>query len=143
MYNLVKSEGIGDIVTPYPSSKYYVLVIKPSFSCNTKLMYEKLDSEKSLKQEYYTNDVLDILNKNDIPALKNKLYNVFEYAIDEKETLQNIKHDLINTGAISSLLSGSGSCIFGIYDSKETLNNSYNKLKNKYNYEIYRCVSCK
>lgn len=143
MYKLVKSEGIGDIVTPIKSSlKYYILIAKPDFKCNTKIMYEKLDSNTNLKQEFNTNEVINILKNKTTKDFKNKLYNVFEYAIDNQDTLNNLKNDFINTRAIASLLSGSGSCIYGIYLNKTDLQNAYNILKNKYNYEFYKCISC-
>lgn len=143
MYKLVKSEGIGDIVTELKSNlKYYILVVKPDFKCDTKKMYEKLDSSQNLKQEFNTNEVINILKSDNIKKFKNKLYNVFEYAIDEQDTLNNLKNDFINTGAIATLLSGSGSCIYGIYSNKSEINSAYNFLKNKYNYKFYRCISC-
>lgn len=143
MYKLVKSEGIGDIITPLKSNlKYYILVVKPDFKCNTKIMYEKLDSTKTLKQTFNTEEVINILKNQNIENLKNKLYNVFEYAIDNQDTLNNLKKDFMNTNAIASLLSGSGSCIYGIYSNKTDIQNAYNILKNKYNYEFYKCISC-
>lgn len=143
MYKLVKSEGIGDIITPFESNlKYYILVVKPDFKCNTKIMYEKLDSTPNLNQKYTTNEVINILKNGTTKEFKNNLYNVFEYAIDNQDTLLKIKNDFINTGAITSLLSGSGSCIYGIYSTKSDINSAYNILKNKYNYEFYKCVSC-
>ena len=58
MYNLVKSEGIGDIVTKLKSNlTYYILLMKPNYECNTRIMYEKLDSNPNLVQKYNTNDV--------------------------------------------------------------------------------------
>ena len=142
MYNTVKSEGIGDIVTPFSSNlKYYILVVKPNFKCNTKLMYEKLDNNLNLNQLFYTNDVINILKNGETKDLENKLYNIFEYAIEQKELLDTLKNDFINSGAIDSLLSGSGSCIYGIYLNKKDIKNAYNFMKNKYDYEFYKCVS--
>lgn len=142
MFNTVKSEGIGDIITPFKSNlKYYILILKPDFTCNTKVMYEKLDEHKSLNQKYFTNDVINILKTGETKELKNKLYNVFEYALDEKDALDKIKNDFILSGAVETLLSGSGSCIYGIYSCKEDINRAYEFMKNKYNYNFYKCVS--
>lgn len=142
MFNTVKSEGIGDIVTPFKSNlKYYILIVQPNFKCNTKIMYDKLDNAQNLKQYFYTNEVINILKTGETKDLKNKIYNVFEYAIDQKEPLDNLKKDFIDTGAVASLLSGSGSCIYGIYSNKEDIKKAYNFMKNKYNYEFYKCVS--
>lgn len=142
MYNTVKSEGIGDIVSPFKSNlKYYILVVKPNFTCNTKAMYEKLDNTLNLKQSFYTDEIINILKNGKTIDFKNKLYNAFEYALEQQDELNSLKEDFKNTGAIDALLSGSGSCIFGIYSSKKDITSAYNFMKNKYNYEFFRCVS--
>lgn len=142
MFSTIKSEGIGDIVSSFKSNlKYYVLVVQPEFKCNTKIMYDKLDNSQNLKQMYYTNEVINILKNGNTKDLKNKLYNVFEFAIDQKDLLDKLKNDFINSGAVASLLSGSGSCIYGIYSNKEDIKKAYEFMKNKYNYEFYRCIS--
>lgn len=142
MFSTIKSEGIGDIVSSFKSNlKYYILVVQPEFKCNTKIMYDKLDNSQNLKQMYYTNEVINILKNGNTKDLKNKLYNVFEFAIDQKDLLDKLKNDFINSGAVASLLSGSGSCIYGIYSNKEDIKKAYEFMKNKYNYEFYRCIS--
>lgn len=142
MYNTVKSEGIGDIISSFKSNlKYYILVVKPDFKCNTKNMYEELDNTPNLNQQFYTNDVINILKNGKVQNFKGKLYNVFEYAIENQELLNNLKTDFINSGAIDTLLSGSGSCIYGIYSNKEDIKKAYTFMKNKYDYKFYKCVS--
>ena len=54
---------------------------------------------------------------------------------------ESVKNDFINSGATSALLSGSGSCIYGIYSSKEDIKKAYEFMKNKYNYNFYKCIS--
>lgn len=142
MHKLVKSEGIGDIITPLSSNlKYYILIVKPDFKCNTKIMYQKLDSNKNIKQSFNTDKVINILKNGNINSLKNNLYNVFETAIEEQDILNNLKNDFLKTGAIDALLSGSGSCIYGIYSDKESINKAYHSMTKKYNYEFFKCIS--
>lgn len=143
MYNLVKSEGSGDIVTKLKSNlTYYILLMKPNYECNTRIMYEKLDSNPNLVQKYNTNDVINILKNGNITDLQGKLYNVFENVIEEKDELNKIKNDFLFSGAIDTLLSGSGSCIYGIYETKKDANKAFDYLKSKYNCKIYKCISC-
>lgn len=143
MYNLVKSEGIGDIVTKLKSNlTYYILLMKPNYECNTRIMYEKLDSNPNLVQKYNTNDVINVLKNGNITDLQGKLYNVFENVIEEKDELNKIKNDFLFSGAIDTLLSGSGSCIYGIYETKKDANKAFDYLKSKYNCKIYKCISC-
>ena len=55
------------------------------------------------------------------------------------EDAKNIKDELLDNKAIGALLTGSGSCVFGIFKDKRNVKNAYNNLKNKY--ETYICLS--
>ena len=132
-------EGIGDIVTKIDTNfKYYIVIIKPEISCNTKEMYNRLD-EKEIKQKDKTKKIIKALENHDIKILSNNLYNVFEEVIENKEIIKELKEELIKYGAISSLMTGSGSAVYGIFKDKQTAKNAYEKLKDKYN--TYICTS--
>lgn len=133
-------EGIGDKITKLNTNfKYYILIIKPKMSNSTKKMYEKLDSKNEIQQVDNTNKIICALEKNNIEKLGNNLYNVFEAASDEIQTIENIKEEFIKNGAAGSLMTGSGSCIYGLFENKENAKNAYNILKE--NYKIYICTS--
>ena len=130
-------QGIGDIITKINTNfKYYVLVIKPKISCSTKKMYEKLDESKIEKREV-SKKIIKALEKNDIKLLSENLYNSFEEVIENKNIIEKIKKEFIKNGAKASLMTGSGSSVYGIFENKEKAKIAYNKLKN--NYEIYFC----
>lgn len=132
-------EGIGDIVTKIDTNfKYYIVIIKPEISCNTKEMYNRLD-EKELEQIDTTKEIVKALENCDIKILSNNLYNVFEEAIENKEIIKELKEEFIKYGAISSLMTGSGSAVYGIFKDKQTARNAYEKLKDKY--KTYICTS--
>ena len=132
-------EGIGDIVTKIDTNfKYYIVIIKPEISCNTKEMYNRLD-EKEIKQKDTTKKIIKALENHDIKILSNNLYNVFEEVIENKEIIKELKEELIKYGAISSLMTGSGSAVYGIFKDKDTAKNAYGRLKDKYN--TYICTS--
>ena len=132
-------EGIGDIVTKIDTNfKYYIVIIKPEISCNTKEMYNRLD-EKEIKQKDTTKKIIKALENHDIKILSNNLYNVFEEVIENKEIIKELKEELIKYGAIASLMTGSGSAVYGIFKDKDTAKNAYEKLKDKYN--TYICTS--
>ena len=142
LYNkAVLVEGIGDIVTEIKTNlKYYIIIVKPKISCDTKMMYQKLDNAKgNIKQMYKSEEIINALKNNDIEKVSSNLYNVFEEVISEKGTIQNIKNELIKNGAIGSAMTGSGLCVYGIFRNKENAKTAYKKLKNKY--QIYMCTS--
>lgn len=137
MYNkAVLAEGIGEIITKIDTKcKYYILVIKPDFACNTGKMYQELDSKKRDLEKDNTDIVINALKNNNIELLSTNLYNSFEEVVNVK----NIKQELIKNKALGALLCGSGSCVFGIYKNKEDIKKAYSVLKN--NYETYICIS--
>ena len=136
----VKAEGIGDIITNIDTNfKYYMVIIKPKISCNTKEMFQKLDTEEDIQQLHTSENIIKALENKDIYLLANNLYNVFEEVIQEKEIIQQIKKELIKNGALQALMTGSGSCVYGIFKDKQSAKNAYIALKDKY--QTYICVS--
>lgn len=141
MYNkALLAEGIGDIITPINTNfKYYIVAIKPQIDCSTKEMYEKLDSKVNRKIIDTSSKIIEALKSNNIKLLAKNLYNAFENTIGEKCLIENIKHKLIQNGAVGSLMTGSGSCVFGIFESKNLARTAYRKLKQ--DFETYICTS--
>lgn len=137
LYNkAILAEGIGDVVTKIDTNfKYYILVIKPKLSCNTGKMFRRLDTRERILRTDNAENVIKALENNDIELLSNNLYNTFEEVVDAKP----IKDELIKNKAIGALLTGSGSCVYGIFKNKEDVKFAYNNLKNKY--KTYICTS--
>lgn len=136
----VKAEGIGDIITNIDTQfKYYMVIIKPKISCNTKEMFQKLDTEGGIQQLHTSENIIKALENKDIHLLANNLYNVFEEVIQEKGIIQDIKKELIKNGALQALMTGSGSCVYGIFENKQLAQNAYIALKDKY--QTYICTS--
>lgn len=137
LYNkAILAEGIGDVITKIDTNfKYYILVIKPKLSCNTREMFRRLDTRERILRTDNTENVIKALENNDVELLSNNLYNTFEEVVDAKP----IKDELIKNKAIGALLTGSGSCVYGIFKNKEDVKFAYNNLKNKY--KTYICTS--
>ena len=136
----IKAEGIGDIITNIDTDfKYYMVIIKPKIACNTKEMYQKLDTEEDIQQLHTSENIIKALENKDIYLLANNLYNVFEEVIQEKEIIENVKKELIKSGALQALMTGSGSCVYGIFKDKQSAKDGYIALKDKY--LTYICVS--
>jgi len=137
LYNkAVLAEGIGDIITKIDTNfKYYIVVIKPELSCNTGEMFKKLDSRERIFKIDNSQNVIEALENNNIELLSNNLYNAFEEVVD----LKQIKDELIKNNAQGSLLTGTGSCVYGIFKNKEDAKFAYNNLKDRY--KTYICTS--
>ena len=139
LYNkAILAEGIGDIITPIETNfKYYLVIVKPEISCNTKEMYQKIDSKKHIEKDT-TNTIIEALENNNVKRFKDSLHNTFEDVIEEEE-IQEIKSEMMENNAIASLMTGSGSCVYGIYENKKLAQKAYNHLKEKY--KTYICTS--
>lgn len=138
--NSVLAEGIGDKITTINTKfKYYIVIIKPNICCNTKEMYTLLDKFENLPKFDNSNKIIIGLEQNNLDIIAENLYNSFEYVISEKDLIQKLKEDFLKEGAINSLMTGSGSCVYGIFRDKQTAQNAFNKFKN--NYETYICTS--
>lgn len=137
-YNIpVIARGIGEKIEEIASNaKYYVIVIKPDFSCNTKEMFEKLDKRSCKTQVYGISKMKEALINGDSKEVSKNLYNIFEIAVKDVE---NLKKELISAGALGSVMCGSGSAVCGIFENKEKAKKGYKDLSKKY--KTYYCLT--
>lgn len=139
MYNgAVLANGIGEKIQKIDTSlKYYFVIIKPNFSCNTGEMYRKLD-EKEKKKQNTSHLMIEALNKKDFKKMSENMMNDFELVLEENQEFVDAKKTLEEQGA-KTLLAGSGSCVFGVFERKEEAKRAYNNLKKMY--KTYICTS--
>ncbi|MBQ7668506.1 MAG: 4-(cytidine 5'-diphospho)-2-C-methyl-D-erythritol kinase [Clostridia bacterium] len=138
--NALIAEGIGDIITSIDTDfKYYIVIVKPKFACDTGSMYKKIDEQGKNNVLDKTDEIVKGLKEHNVKIVADNLYNSFEETIADKEEIINIKNELIKFGAFGSLMTGSGSCVYGIFDSKKIAKNAYEKIK--LSYETYICLS--
>ena len=83
--------------------------------------------------------VVQALKEHNVHKIAKHLYNDFEVAMHDKKIIHKIKEEFKEHGAVGSLMTGSGSCVFGIFEDKETAELAYDALKDKY--ETYICTS--
>lgn len=97
----ILGEGIGEIVTPiHTKLRYYLVIIKPKISCNTKEMFKKIDEENDIRKLNNSDKMIQALEQNKLELAANNLYNIFESVIEEKYRIQDIKEELVKQGAI-------------------------------------------
>lgn len=141
LYNrAVIAEGIGDIITKVNTDfKYYLVLVKPDMSCNTKEMYDRIDNNKVFNRLDNTDTIVEGLENNNLELITNNLHNAFEEVLENKTIIEEIKSEFKNNEAMVSQLTGSGSCVYGIFKNKQDAYFAYNNLKNKF--ETYICTS--
>ena len=111
-------EGIGEIMTPLPTfSCCYAAIINPRFSLNTKMMYGLYDSEEE-QVHPSPGKMIEALKSNSVKDASKALFNAFELpAGNLRPAILRFKERLLAEGAMGALMSGSGSCVYGLFES--------------------------
>ena len=133
------AEGIGEKLSPLPQMSHcYILIVKPSVSISTGEIFQSLDLSK-IKERPDIEKLTYYLKNQNIEGIATNLCNVLEIvSIQKYPIIKDIKESMLESGALGSLMSGSGSAVFGIYKSKKQAINSKNFLHKKLNInEIY------
>ncbi len=112
------SEGIGEILTTLkPMPGCHILLVKPDISVSTKYVYEHL----KLSGEVTHPDIpgmLAAIEQGNLYQLTSLMDNILQtVTIKEYPIIEEIKERMLEHGALTSLMSGSGPTVFGIYDS--------------------------
>ncbi|MCD6460833.1 4-(cytidine 5'-diphospho)-2-C-methyl-D-erythritol kinase, partial [bacterium] len=121
--------GIGDITEPVEISlNLWFVVVNPLICINTKQMYGKIKLTYEPKQATI---VVDKIIKNSFENITKNLFNRFEeFVVPIYPVIKEIKSQLIKLGCESSLMSGSGSTVFGLVRNKEAGENIVHAFKN-------------
>ena len=114
------SEGIGEILTPIsPLQDCPILIAKPSVSVSTRHVYEhlKLD-EQTMHPDI--DGIVTALADGDLYGVTDRMANVLEtVTVPEHPVIDEIKKQMMASGAGNALMSGSGPTVFGIFDDEE------------------------
>lgn len=132
----VLCEGIGDIMTPVsPLPPCYILIAKGKEGVSTKWAYEQFDNMENRKIRH--NPMVGLLKDGCINDICNAMYNCFELLVP---SVAEIKNTMLSCGALGSMMSGSGTAVFGIFDSEEKMKAAANKLQDK-NISVFCCYN--
>jgi len=111
------AKGIGEIITDLPALKTVpVLMVKPQEGVSTAEIYNAIDYAENLLHPD-TKSVIEAIKNNDIPSLCRNMGNIMETVTSEKmKEIQEIKETMLASGALGSIMSGSGPTVFGIFN---------------------------
>lgn len=124
------AEGVGEILTPLKSMpKCYILIAKPGISVSTRFVYENLEIDK-LSYHPDIDGMMESIEADDLTGITDRLSNVLETVTEKKyPIITKIKNAMLESGAMNSLMSGSGPTVFGIYADKESAQNGLSKVR--------------
>lgn len=117
-------KGIGEILEPIKPANLDIVLIKPkNISVSTPKAYNMFDelSIKPTPKRFF--DLVDAMEANDVEKIAANLFNSLEYAVfKDHPQLKQYKERLVKLGCYNSLMTGSGSAIFGIAKNEDHAN---------------------
>lgn len=111
--------GIGEMVTPLEINKpIHMVIIKPEADLSTADVYRKYD-EISNGGTGDCGKLIAALDANDLSGAAGLLHNDLQPAAELLcPDIKEAAEFLWSNGAFAAMMTGSGSCVFGIYDSE-------------------------
>ncbi len=132
----VYAKGKGDVLHEiFPMPECFIVVARGGEGVSTPLAYAALDKKyNNFSRDSYcphnAEPLLDAIRENSLVGVAENLYNVFEDAIfPDRPIAKAIKESLLENGALGALMSGSGTAVFGIFDSIDTADKAAKKIK--------------
>lgn len=109
--------GRGEILSPLPDrlKGLYLVLLNPGVGINTGEAYRNCIPHEPLR---HLNELYDLPLKSWKECISNDFE---EYAFNVHPVIKEIKESLYRNGAIFSLMSGSGSSVYGLFDKKPVL----------------------
>ena len=118
------AEGIGEILTPIKIQRRIPLVVTiGNEGASTKQMYQKIDSLGE-RESFSHREMLHYLAVGNIKKIARNMRNDFELCFDDESGVAESRRTLLENGAIAAMMSGSGSSVFGVYNSLSDARNA-------------------
>jgi len=131
------AEGIGEVLTPLPMPpKLFCVIAKPEASVSTRWVYENLDFSKK-PERLHVPSVADAIRKGSLAGICQNAGNILEsVTIPTYPVVGWIKESFQQAGAVLSLMSGSGSAVFGLFETQDAASRGADAAR-QYTDEIY------
>lgn len=127
--------GIGERISPFVPIENCFLVISSGIGkVSTPEAYKIIDSTQRTKEGDFLSYKIAV-EKGDIDGICRHLYNRFE---DTLPSCEQVKHHFKRLGCDGTLMSGSGSAVFGIFKSENAAKNAEKELKDL-GFEAFFC----
>ncbi len=127
--------GRGEILKPargIRSLNLWHCLVKPHFGISTKEAYQGLKPGFLTPQKVNVKMLIHFLQKGDFDSFSGLLVNSLELVLNKRlKTILNIKKRLVSEGAFASLMSGSGSAVFGLFRSEKQALQAASRMRKK------------
>ena len=114
---LCRCEGVGEILTPVVGPTLHFAVVKPPQGVSTKALFQSLSLPRKRVE---TVRCLAKLGQSDLPGAAAYMENALEApAVALVPEIGQIKAALMEKGALTACMTGSGSAVFGLFETEE------------------------
>ena len=112
---LCRCEGVGEILTPVVGPPLWFAIVKPPRGVSTKALFQSLSLPRKRVE---TVRCLAKLGQNDLKGAAAYMENALEApAVALVPEIGEIKAELLAKGALAACMTGSGSAVFGLFES--------------------------
>ncbi len=122
--------GTGTTLEDLPPMPHcFILVCKPSFAIRTPELFAKIDSRRS-RLHPDTAGILEGIRQGDVESIARRMYNVFEDVLPRScGDIGRLKSLLLEHGALGSVMTGTGSALFGVFADEATAEKALIEIK--------------
>ena len=114
-----RCEGIGEIITPMEKEQLHLAIVKPDVDCPTGKMYALLDETQ----------------REPVLYEEGLFFNSFDAVCPEE--CKKAMERLLALGAKNAMLSGSGSAVFGVFQTEEKARKAAEVLEKEYPFSVF------
>ena len=132
--------GIGDLIKPLKKiAKLWIILINPGVPVSTLWAYKTWDTNASAEgRNNLTQENQNVRSLGTFEEVLQVLHNDFEDVIfPEFPEIQKAKGTLVKAGAKGTLMSGSGSTVFGLFETKEARDKALTKIRKKAAWQVF------
>lgn len=129
----MRARGIGEQLDALPEIPHcYFVLCKPQFGMSTARVFGALDcGEIEVRPDVEA--MISALGEKDISKIAGLISNVLEPVVSaEHSEIRQLRRIMMECGALGACMSGSGSTVFGIFDSKARAEAGYRRLKKRH-----------
>ncbi len=124
------AEGKGDILTPLSLPEKWYLLVNPGIHVSTAWAYSRFDKVKNILTN--RKNSFRILNLNKRSFFKGLSNDLEKVSMEKYPVLNTVKSALKKSGAVTAVMSGSGSTIVGVFNYENEAERAYNMMPAKY-----------
>ena len=128
------AEGRGEILTPMePLPPCSVVICKPVFSVSTAELYTRVDSRRA-RTHPDTAGLREAVRRQNLTEAARRCFNVFEDVLPRShaQTIAEIKSSLLDGGALTAAMTGTGSAVFGLFSDSAAAEKTHQALRRVY-----------